>query len=228
MALILINCSYAACGQRGWTGDYIGCNTVTHWMVFVLPILHHHIWFCFVFCKIVAHSALITWGLRSHCSLISWRFGSICLKTLLLTVFYLFIRRKIRSTFVTWTQIHTFQHSVEKFIHTCEESFWGPITCQQLHRSWIESQPESHSQHQQARQLKKCSSNYSWWCKSLSPHESLGQSCLLLFFPQTIKILFCSCFILSLQWLLKLNACFQRLPEMLMHSLAERLAVWNP
>lgn len=44
-------------------------------------------------------------------------------------------------------------------IHTYEEGFWGPITCQQLHCSWIEPEPESHSQHQQARELKNCSSN---------------------------------------------------------------------
>lgn len=186
MALILIICSYAACGQRGWMGDYAGCNTVTHWMVFVLPTLHHHIWFCFVFCKIVAHSALVTWGLRSHCWLISWRFGSICFKTLLLIVFYLFIRRKIRSTFVKhkhclmaisichiyiFSTLPTVLNNYQLFvmlmwvwgiIHTYEESFWGSIICQQLHRSWIESQPESHSQHQQARQLKKCSSNHSY------------------------------------------------------------------
>lgn len=39
-------------------------------------------------------------------------------------------------------------------IHTYEEGFWGPVTCQQLHCSWIEPEPEPHSQHQQARELK--------------------------------------------------------------------------
>lgn len=32
-------------------------------------------------------------------------------------------------------------------IRTNEEGFWGPITCQQLHRSWIEPEPEPHSQY---------------------------------------------------------------------------------
>lgn len=47
-------------------------------------------------------------------------------------------------------------------IRTDEEGFWGPITCQQLHRSWIKPEPEPHSQYQQARQLKKWFSHHSY------------------------------------------------------------------
>lgn len=132
-------------------------------------------------------------------------------------------------------------------IHTYEEGFWGPITCQQLHGSWIEPEPESHSQHQQARELKRCSPNPHYEahnCDHSLNHCSRfynligGQervTTLLagtilsstFLFIQLIKILCCSCLVLLLQWLLMLNACFKLLPEVVMRSLVEWIWVWN-
>lgn len=68
-----------------------------------------------------------------------------------------------KVTFSTWTVLYwqcstIVYHAsvcVGGVIHTYEESLWGSITCQQLHCSWIEPEPESHRQHQQARELKK-------------------------------------------------------------------------
>lgn len=37
---------------------------------------------------------------------------------------------------------------------TYEEGVGGTVTCQQLHRLWVKPEPKSHSQHQQARQLR--------------------------------------------------------------------------
>lgn len=102
-------------------------------------------------------------------------------------------------------------------IHTYEEGFWGAITCQQLHCSRIEPEPESHSQHQQARELKNCSSNPQYEAHNcdlslkrcsifynlIDGQESVttliaGTILSSTFFFQSIKILCCSCFVLSL------------------------------
>lgn len=43
---------------------------------------------------------------------------------------------------------------LQKGLRTYVEGVWGCIACQKLHCLWVKPEPKSHSQHQQARQLR--------------------------------------------------------------------------